>query len=750
MSDNDIMTFEVDGMTCASCVGRLERALKAFPGVTDASVNLATATARITAPKGRVSPSSLADVGSKAGYPLSPVSEDSQPQPTSHADEINALRGQLVIAAVLAVPVVILEMGGHILPALNEWVKATIGTHTSWVVQFILTTAVLIGPGRTFFTRGFPALFRGTPDMNSLVAIGTAAAWSFSVIALFIPHILPYGTQAVYFEAAAVIVALILLGRFLEARAKGRTGDAVRKLIGLRAKTARVERGGDAIEIDIEEIVIGDRIHIRPGEKIAVDGTVLSGTSHVDESMMTGEPIPTPKTAGARVVGGTVNGNGSLVVVADKIGNDTMLAQIIRMVEDAQGAKLPIQDLVNRITMWFVPAVLAVAALTVLIWLGFGPTPSLALALVAGVSVLIVACPCAMGLATPTSIMVGTGRAAELGVLFRKGSALQSLRDVDIIAFDKTGTITEGKPTLTDLTVSNGWTETDALRFAASAEAQSEHPVAEAIIRAAKARNVTQDAASEFAALPGNGVRAVVDGRAVLVGNLRLMGLEGIALGELSDLGEELGQAGKSPLYLAVDGTAVAVIAVSDPIKPTSAPAIAALHDLGLQVALITGDSRGAADAVATSLGIDHVFAEVLPEGKVASLQSLRSNGSRIAFVGDGINDAPALASADVGIAIGTGTDVAIESADVVLLSGDLRGVVNALTISRETMANIRQNLFWAFGYNILLIPVAAGMLYPINGALLSPMLAAGAMALSSVFVVTNALRLRLVKPALV
>jgi len=488
---------------------------------------------------------------------------------------------------------------------------------------------------------------------------------------------------------------------------------------------------------------------VRPGEKISVDGTVLTGSSYVDESMITGEPVPVEKTKDTEVVGGTVNGTGALTFTATKVGGDTMLAQIIQMVEQAQGAKLPIQGIVDRITSVFVPIVMVLAALTVLTWFLIGPEPALTYALIAGVAVLIIACPCAMGLATPTSIMVGTGRAAEMGVLFRKGDALQALQEAKIVALDKTGTLTLGRPEMTDFNVADGFDEDEVLRLVASVEVTSEHPIAEAIVRAAKAREINLSKIEDFSSITGFGVQARVNGKVILIGADRFMKREGVSLGTLLAEGDALGKKGKTPLYAAIDGKISAVIAVTDPIKESTPAAIAALHKLGLKVAMITGDNQGTADAIAAELDIDHVVAEVLPEGKVEALEALRAGGTKLAFVGDGINDAPALAVADVGIAIGTGTDVAIEAADVVLISGDLKGVVNAFQISQRTMSNIHQNLFWAFSYNTLLIPVAAGVLYPVSGLLLSPVLAAGAMALSSVFVLTNALRLRWVKPAM-
>jgi len=744
---HETLRLAIENMTCASCVGRVERALASVPGVVDVAVNLAKEEAVVTIFEGALPVTSLTAAASAAGYPARPVSDtvDTKAEDRKEAERRH-LQRMTLLAAALTIPVFVLEMGAHLVPTFHHWLNRTIGIEISWTIQFVLTTAVLAWPGRQFFAKGLPALFRGAPDMNALVALGTSAAWAFSVIALFAPRLLPEGSRAVYFEAAAVIVTLILLGRFLEARAKGRTGAAIRALIGLRPKTARVERDGADNDVPVESIVLGDVIHVRPGEKIAVDGTVTQGQSYVDESMITGEPVPVLKAIGDDVVAGTVNGTGAFRFEATKIGEDTMLAQIIRMVEAAQGAKLPIQDLVNRITLWFVPAVIAIAVLTIVVWLTFGPDPALSHALVAGVAVLIIACPCAMGLATPTSIMVGTGRAAELGVLFRQGDALQSLHEVDVIAFDKTGTLTEGRPALTNLTLAPGFDEAEVLRLVASVEAQSEHPIAQAIVAHAKGRGLDLSAVDDFGADPGFGVHAQIDGRHVTVGADRMMTRDGLSLGDLEATARDIGAAGKTPLYAAIDGRVAAVIGVADPIKSGSWDAIVALHDLGLRVAMITGDNQKTADAIAAELGIDTVVAEVLPEGKVAAIDRLRQSG-RLAFVGDGINDAPALAQADIGIAIGTGTDVAIEAADVVLISGDIGGVVNAISVSHETMRNIRQNLFWAFGYNTLLIPVAAGLFYPLFGLLLSPVLAAAAMALSSVFVLSNALRLRWIAP---
>jgi Au+-exporting ATPase len=596
---------------------------------------------------------------------------------------------------------------------------------------------------------GLPALLRMAPDMNSLVAVGTAAAYGYSVVATFAPGLLPAGTVNVYYEAAAVIVALILLGRFLEARAKGRTSEAIKRLVGLQAKFAHVLRDGRIVDIPINEVVLDDFVEVRPGERIPVDGEVTEGSSFVDESMITGEPVPVEKLAGSTVVGGTVNQTGALTLRATAVGGQTMLAQIIRLVEQAQGSKLPIQALVDKVTMWFVPAVMLAALLTFLVWLAFGPSPALTFALVNAVAVLIIACPCAMGLATPTSIMVGTGRGAEMGVLFRKGEALQLLKDARVVAVDKTGTLTEGRPILTDLEIAAGFDSSQVLAKVAAVESRSEHPIARAIVKAAAEQEIELPALADFESVTGMGIRASVDGSRVEVGADRFMRALGLDVGAFARTAERLGNEAKSPLYAAIDGRLAAIIAVADPIKPSTPGAIAALHQLGLKVAMITGDNARTAQAIAKQLGIDEVVAEVLPEGKVEAVRRLKAAHGRTAFVGDGINDAPALAEADVGMAIGTGTDVAVESAEVVLMSGNLQGVPNAIALSKATIGNIRQNLFWAFGYNTALIPVAAGVLYPAYGVLLSPIFAAGAMALSSVFVLGNALRLRRFQPPL-
>lgn len=742
--------LNVIGMTCASCVGRVEKALRSVPGVVEATVNLATERASIY---GSADPAELSSAIERIGYQAKVVDSLSSLQAVAENQkeiELLKLKRDLILAAALSLPVFLMEMGAHLIPGVHELIMDTIGMNTSWYMQFVLTALVLAFPGRRFYQKGFPALFRLAPDMNSLVAVGTAAAFGYSIVATFASGLLPEGTVNVYYEAAAVIVVLILLGRFLEARAKGRTSEAIKRLAKMQVKEAHVMRNHRFLDVPINEVVLNDVLEVRPGERVPVDGEVTNGKSFVDESMITGEPIPVEKILGSSVVGGTVNQKGMLEMRATAVGNQTMLAQIIRMVEQAQGSKLPIQALVDKVTMWFVPAVMGAALLTFISWMIFGPSPALTFALVNAVSVLIIACPCAMGLATPTSIMVGTGRGAELGVLFRKGEALQLLKDAKVVAVDKTGTLTEGRPVLTDLEVAEGFERNSLLAKVGAVESKSEHPIARAIVAAATENGQSLPALTDFESVTGMGVRARVEGALVEVGADRFMRQLGLDLNVFAQTAEQLGKEGKSPLYASIDGQLAGIIAVADPIKTSTPGAISALHQLGLKVAMITGDNAKTAHAIARQLGIDEVIAEVMPEGKVDTVRRLKSTYGQIAFVGDGINDAPALAEADVGLAIGTGTDIAVESADVVLMSGNLQGVPNAIALSKATIGNIHQNLFWAFAYNTALIPVAAGALYPAWGLLLSPVFAAGAMALSSVFVLGNALRLRTFKPPLV
>jgi len=739
-------SLSVNGMTCASCTARVERSLKRLDGVLDASVNLATERASVTYLPGLLTPADLSAAVTAAGYGVREAAASGERvdrEREAREAEGRALRRDVVLAGALTLPLVVFVMLPMLVPALEARLLALVPAQAINLVSFVLASVVQFGPGRRFYRPGWNSLRRGSPDMNSLVMLGTSAAYGYSVVATFLPRLLPAGTVHVYYEASAAIITLILLGRYLEAIAKGRTSEAIKKLLGLQAKTARVVRAGQELTLPIDQVVPGDAVLVRPGERIPVDGRVLTGASFVDESMITGEPIPARKATGDEVVGGTVNTTGAFTFEATKVGADTVLAQIIRMVEDAQGSKLPIQALADKVVSVFVPIVIVIALVTFGVWMLFGPEPALTFALVNTVAVLIIACPCAMGLATPTSIMVGTGKAAELGILFRNGAALQTLQEAKQVALDKTGTLTKGKPELTDLVTLPGFDRLEVLALTASVEQASEHPVAQAIVDAATAQGAALGGADAFEAVPGYGVEGRVNGRLVQVGADRYMRRLGVDVTAFASDAGRLADEGKTPLYAAVDGRLAAVIAVADPIKDSTPQAIESLHALGLRVVMITGDNERTARAIARRLGIDEVLAEVLPDGKVEAVKRLQAQGGKVAFVGDGINDAPALAQADVGLAIGTGTDIAIESADVVLMAGDLRGITNALALSRKAITNIKQNLFWAFFYNTVLIPVAAGALYPAFGILLSPILAAAAMGLSSVFVLTNALRLR-------
>ena len=745
----DTLVMSVSNMSCASCAGRVDKALWQLPGVLAVDVNLATETVQVTYTPDLASRADFIAASTAAGYAAQEHSEDSHGQVQARKQQLAEAYGRRSrLAVFLAAPVIILGMGGHVLPGFERLIADVIGQKANWIIQCIFATAVLFGPGLDFYRRGFPALWRGAPDMNSLVALGTGAAYAFSLIATFLPQILPEGVSGVYYEPASLIVVLILFGRDLENRAKGRTGKAIQSLLGLRVKTAQVRRAGEFVECPIEEIVVGDVLSLRPGERVAVDGVVHEGSSYIDESMITGEPRPVEKSTGAALTAGTVNGMGHVIYEARRVGHDTTLSQIIQLVEQAQGAKLPIKALVDRLTLWFVPMVLILAFVTVTVWMIWGPAPALPYALVAGVCVLIIACPCAMGLATPTSIMVGTGRAAEMGVLFRKGDALQLLADVDVIAFDKTGTLTRGQPVLTDLDVADGLGRRAALQVMASVEQGSDHPIARAIVMAAAEEGLDLLPIQDGQTYAGLGLSAHVAGEEVILGTERFMRERGIDVKGYHGSAEALASQGKSVIFAARAGQVIALAGVSDALKPSTQGAIAQLKAAGITVVMLTGDRRDAALQIAADLGIDQVHAELLPADKSRVLAELKTKARQLAFVGDGINDAPALAAADIGIALGTGTDVAVESADIVLMSGDLLGVVNAIEMSRLTLRNIKQNLFWAFGYNVALIPVAAGALYPAFGMLLSPILAAAAMALSSIFVLANALRLRYVRAA--
>jgi Cu+-exporting ATPase len=747
-------TFGVTGMTCASCVGQVERALDKVPGVLEASVNLANERATVEYLAGEVEPRELEKAVEDAGYGVIREDEGSSGG-DSHEREYRKLRADFLLAAALTAVILIgslPHMVGFMLPIPTGWLNLGL---------LLLATPVQLWAGWRFYRGAWGALKHGQANMNTLVVIGTSAAYLYSAVATLAPGLFTAGRADVYFDTSALIITLILLGRLLEARAKGRTNEVIKKLAGLQARTARVVRGGEEVDVPVEDVVVGDVVIVRPGEKIPVDGRVLSGESAIDESMITGESIPVTKREGDEVIGATMNTSGSFRFEATKVGEDTALHQIMRMVEEAQGSKAPIQRLADRISAVFVPAVMGVAAMAFLVWLLFGPEPALTFALLNTVAVLIIACPCAMGLATPTSIMVGTGKGAESGVLIKGGEALEGAHKLDTVVLDKTGTLTRGTPELTDVVVENGISEEELLRLIASAERGSEHPLGEAIVRGAKDRGLALTEAEEFQAVSGGGIRASVEGRQILIGNGRFLAEAGVAEDGLVPRGEELALAGKTPVLVAVDGGPAGIVAVADTVKEESREAVHRLHALGLEVAMLTGDNRHTAEAIARELGMDRVVAEVRPEDKAAEVKRLQAEGKRVGMVGDGINDAPALAQADVGIAIGTGTDVAMEAADVTLISGDVRGVARAIGLSKATVRNIKQNLFWAFAYNVALIPVAAGVLYPLfsDGSVpeilrpvlgeygfLNPVLAAVAMALSSVTVVSNALRLRQVK----
>lgn len=737
-------TVSIEGMHCASCVHRIEEELARLPQVVEASVNLASSRATVELLEGsEIAP--VLEAVRRAGYDANVDEDQGDSAHKREAEERASLKRRLVLAAVLTIPVFTIEMGGHLIPGFDVWLDQNIGRGLLRWISMALATGVQFGPGLVFYRFGGPALLRLSPDMNSLVMLGSSAAWGYSVVATVVPGLLPEGTANVYFEASSVIITLILLGRWLEAIARGRTSSAIRGLMKLAPDTAMVERDGETVEVALSQVAPGDIVHVRPGAKVPVDGTLIDGSSWVDESMISGEPDPVEKGRGDEVTGGTLNQTGAFRMKAEATGSDTVLAQIIDLVEQAQANRLPVQALVDRVVRYFVPVVMAVALVTVIAWLFLGPEPALSLALVNGVAVLIIACPCAMGLATPVSIMVGTGRAARSGVLFRRGDALQRLREVGLVAFDKTGTLTEGRPEVVETVATDDAEESYILGLAAAVEQHSEHPIGRAIVESARNRKLDIADAEDFDSETGQGVHAQVSGRLVRIGGPRMLASLELEPDEaLSQAAAKQSDQGATVVYVVAEDRIEGLIAVADPIKTGAKRAIEALHASGIKTAMITGDAQATADAVARRLGIDTVVAGVLPDGKVAALDDLRAGtDGTLAFVGDGINDAPVLAAADVGIAIGSGTDIAIESADVVLMSGDPEKVAVAIELSNKVMRNIAQNLFWAFGYNTLLIPVAAGVLYPINGMLLSPMLAAGAMSASSLFVLGNALRLR-------
>jgi len=742
------MQLAIQAMHCASCVLTIEDALEQTPGVLAATVNPATQQAHIVYMPGLIDRQRLIHAAEGAGYQvhetsaLTEATVDRAEQ--DRAREYGRLLRKFWFAAIVSLPVIIFSYP-QFFPGLRDWlIPGSDARRIVWALLGVLTIPVVLWAGSHFFSGMWQALKHRQANMHTLIAIGVSAAWLYSSVAVAVPQVFPRMEWAeVFYDVTAVVVALVNLGLALELRARGRTSEAIKKLIGLQAKTARVIRDGAEVDIPVEEVLVGDTVVLRPGEKIPVDGVVLDGSSSVDESMITGESIPVEKHAGDEVIGATMNQTGSFRFRATKVGKDTALAQIIRLVQDAQGSKAPIQRVVDQVSHYFVPTVMILAVAAAVIWFIFGPQPSLVYALIVFVTTLIIACPCALGLATPTSLTVGIGKAAEQGILIRSGDALQTTQRLQVVILDKTGTITKGKPELTNVVAETGFDEDEILRLAAAIERNSEHPLASAIVEGTKAHHIALPTISNFSAIPGRGVEAEVEGRYVLLGNAKLMENRNINLGRLARESQRLADDGKTPMYMAIDGRAAGIVAAADTVKEESVAAIAALKRLGLEVVMLTGDNRRTAAAIGRQVGVDRVLAEVLPQDKAHEVQKLQLEGKQVGMVGDGINDAPALTQADVGLAIGTGTDVAIEAADITLMSGSLTGVVTAIEISKATMRNVRQNLFGAFIYNALGIPIAMGLLYPFIGVLLSPLIAAAAMAASSVTVVTNANRLR-------
>jgi Cu+-exporting ATPase len=747
------LRLPIKGMHCSSCVIRIELALRMTPGIVSARANLGPNAVDIEYQPESVDFEQIRKAIESAGYhvaepKIEPGSDTADPAEAANEEEYRTLMRKFWFAAAVSIPVMALSYP-NLIPGLRDWMPMGSDTRRIvWSLLGVLSLPVLVWAGSQFFTGMWDALKHRAANMHTLIAIGISAAFAYSVVSVAWPGIFPDMALAeVFWDVTDVVIALVVLGLALEIKAKGRTSQAIKKLIGLQAKSARVIRDGKEIDLPVEEVVVSDTVVVRPGEKIAVDGKVVTGTSAVDESMITGESMPVEKQVGDEVIGGTLNKTGSFRFTATKVGKDTALANIIRMVKDAQGSKAPIQRVVDAVSGYFVPSVMILAILAAVAWYDFGPEPRVIFATIVLVTTLIIACPCALGLATPTSLTVGIGKGAENGILIRSGDALQAAEKLDAIILDKTGTITKGEPALTDVVVTPGHQEADVLRLTASLERGSEHPLGEAIVKGAQARNLKLSDAEGFNAIPGHGVSGRIEGHDVLFGNAKLMLDRGIAATMLQARWEQLASEGKTPMYVAIDGQAAGLVAVADTVKPDSKAAIEVLKRLGIEVVMLTGDNERTGRAIAREVGIERVLAEVLPDAKAHEVQKLQLEGKSVGMVGDGVNDAPALAQADVGFAIGTGTDVAIEASDVTLIKGSLMGVVTAIEISRATMGNVRQNLVGAFGYNALGIPVAMGVLYPFLGLLLSPLIAAAAMAFSSVTVVSNANRLRFFEP---
>jgi Cu+-exporting ATPase len=741
--------YPVGGMTCANCVARVEEALKSVSGVIAANVNLASEKATVEYLEGTAY-TDLKKAVAEAGYELGNEIEALEDVSKTSQREVRKVRNRFIIAAILTIPIVVMMF--------TPMFKGM--EYLLWA----LATPVQFWAGWRFYKGAWGALKHRTTDMNTLIAVGTSAAYIYSVVATLFPRIFTSGglTPHVYFDTSSAIITLILLGRYLEARAKGQTSEAIKKLIGLQPKTAIVIRDGQEKQIPIEDVLVGDLILVKPGERVPVDGILREGYSSLDESMITGESIPVEKKAGDEVIGATINKTGSFQFEATKIGKDTTLARIVRLVEEAQGSKAPVQRLADVISSYFVPIVISLAVITFLVWFFLGPEPSLTYAFLNFVAVLVIACPCALGLATPTAIIVGTGKGAEHGILIRSAETLERAHKINAVLLDKTGTLTEGKPQVTNIIASSDYSENEILRLAASVEKNSEHSLAEAIVKNASQKKLDLLPASDFKAMPGLGVEAMVDGKQLIMGNLTLIKERNVSLNGLDRQANELWSQGKTVMFFGVNGKVTGLIALADTIKPDARYVVQQLQKKGIEVLMVTGDNPRTAEAIAIQAGIDRVFAEVLPELKADQVKKLQSEGKIVAMVGDGINDAPALAQADIGIAIGTGTDVAMETGDITLIRGELKGITAAISLSKKTMRTIRQNLFWAFAYNTILIPVAAGVLYFVFGhsgvpsglqfilgehGFLNPILAAAAMALSSITVVMNSLRLKTFKP---